>query len=408
MTTISRRNFLIKLGLSSTALIAGGVPVLSSNKPSSGKPNKERPPFQFLSEPYLQGLTENEVTICCTTNNKAFTWVAFGENDLKTRAVTVKYGLIESNNTVNKITIRNLKPATTYKYKVYSQEILSFNPDTLDLGSSAVSKEYTFTTVDPKADKVSMLMLNDVHDRPETITHLLKLYDPLSTDFVLMNGDIFVYETHEQQLFNNLFIPATKSFASQVPLILNRGNHECRGSFARQLFDYVHYPHNNEKPYYTFKLGPVFWIVLDSGEDKPDDVKDYSGLVSFDAFREEQAKWFKEEVVKDKEYKKAPFRVVLVHMPPFHHNNWHGVTHLKNLFGPMFNKHKVDLLLSGHTHRHGIWKPEDDHNYPIVLGGGNRDGTRTITKLEADNRKIMISMKLDDGSTLYDFSINKR
>lgn len=61
---------------------------------------------------------------------------------------------------------------------------------------------------------------------------------------------------------------------------MGRGNHETRGSFARQLKDYFFYPEGN---YYTaFTRGPVRFVMMDSGEDKTDDNWEYSGLVSFD------------------------------------------------------------------------------------------------------------------------------
>ena len=49
--------------------------------------------------------------------------------------------------------------------------------------------------------------------------------------------------------------------------------------------------------YYSFSRGPVSFVVLDSGEDKPDDAPVYAGLADFDAYRSKQAEWLKGEVV---------------------------------------------------------------------------------------------------------------
>ena len=46
--------------------------------------------------------------------------------------------------------------------------------------------------------------------------------------------------------------------------------------------------------YYTFRHGPAFFVVLDCGEDKPDNDIEYSGLADFDRYRATAADWLKE------------------------------------------------------------------------------------------------------------------
>ena len=49
------------------------------------------------------------------------------------------------------------------------------------------------------------------------------------------------------------------------------------------------------------------------------------------------------------EFRNAPFRVVVVHVPPVQ-DTWHGPLHAKQLFLPVLNKADVDLMLCGHLH----------------------------------------------------------
>src|SRR5699024_4853818 len=111
-------------------------------------------------------------------------------------------------------------------------------------------------------------------------------------------------------------------------------------------------------------------------------------------FRREQALWL-ENVMTSKAYRKSPFKVVLMHIPPFHSGDWHGTMHCRELFAPLFEKYNVDVVISGHTHRYGIHKPNDEHSFPIVIGGGPKEGQRTIIHLSANQSQLSIKMKDD-------------
>jgi len=62
------------------------------------------------------------------------------------------------------------------------------------------------------------------------------------------------------------------------------------------------------------------------------------------------------------------------------------------------NKAKINLLISGHTHKYGIHPAvQGQHNYPIVIGGGPADGKRTIINVKADNSNLDLQMIDDSG-----------
>ena len=101
--------------------------------------------------------------------------------------------------------------------------------------------------------------------------------------------------------------------------------------------------------------------------------------------------------MQSKAYKKAKYKVVLMHIPPQYSGIWHGPTHVKELFNPLFNKYKVDMVLSGHTHTYGVHPPvAGQHNYPVIIGGGPKEGSRTLIKLKADENALTMTM-LDDS-----------
>ncbi len=206
---------------------------------------------------------------------------------------------------------------------------------------------------------------------------------------------MFNFQTDENQLVNHLINPLTNLFAANTPFIFSRGNHEARGKFARQLNKY--FDGGEDRYYYSFQHGPVYAIVLDSGEDKADEVVVYGGIVNFDAYRLEQAEWLEKEVQK-KEFRKAKYKLVFSHIPLYNSGEGHGTVHCRKVWGPILNKAKINLLISGHTHKYGIHPAvQGQHNYPIVIGGGPADGKRTIINVKADNSNLDLQMIDDSG-----------
>ena len=96
---------------------------------------------------------------------------------------------------------------------------------------------------------------------------------------------------------------SSELFASDTPLYVARGNHENRGTFAMEWMNY--FPSSTGRPYFSFRQGPVYFIVLDSGEDKPDSDIRNMDLMRSDDFRAEEAEWLA-RVVEEPDFKSAP------------------------------------------------------------------------------------------------------
>ncbi len=55
--------------------------------------------------------------------------------------------------------------------------------------------------------------------------------------------------------------------------------------------------------------------------------------------------------------------------------------------------------MAGHTHSSGIHQPvAGQHSYPIVIGGGPKDGNRTLIRVKATQKDLNLVMLKDDGS----------
>jgi hypothetical protein len=396
-----RRAFLEKIAALGTlsllpATAMAGVPAAES--------------LEFVVEPYLQNLSSREVTIMWITSRNCFSWVEYGDgNYTSKRAFAYNNGLIEANNRINKITLDNLKPGTVHKYRIVSTEITGFKNSTVQFGETISGPMLSFVTPAENEEEIKVVVFNDIHDRPQIIPQLLYRHgytgNEKDYDFVVFNGDCFDNVNSEQQMVDHLLKPCVDIFGSEVPFLLTQGNHECRGGFSRHIPAYYAYP--DDKYYFSFVRGPVHFLVLDSGEDKTDDAVEYSGLVAFDRYREKQARWLEKEIASEA-FKKAPFRVLLIHISPYHSGDWHGTTHCREVFGPILNKAGIDLQLSGHTHRYMTHEADKDHNYPIVIGGGPLEGKRTLMKLHANQKELNLKMIRDDGELVGKFTIPRK
>lgn len=369
----------------------------------------------FLTEPYLQNLSSKAVTVMWVNSQKSYNWVEINKKGEAPRKVTsAKHGLNQAYNRINKVRITNLLPDTEYEYKVYSKVIKEFKPYKVSFGGVIEKGPFAFKTPPVKENAINFVVFNDLHNHPEIIPTLLNKFAPKKDyDLVVYNGDSFDWVEGEGAILKDLIAPSNQMFSTSLPFVMVQGNHEPRGNFARQMFDYFDYP--NDRCYYAFTRGPVRFIVMDAGEDKADSDPEYSDLVAFDPYREEQAEWLATEI-ENPEFKKAAFRVVLIHIPPFHGNGWHGEKHCAKLFNPLFNKGKVDLAISGHTHKYATHDADRaTHYYPMVIGGGwgsgpepAKGGTRTIIKVEVTEKQLSMRMYIDNGNVVGSFDIDRK
>ena len=409
---IKKSNVKTKKGLSRREFIAGtGVLGLSALYPVSlwgaGKPTSEEDAQILKAGPYIQSSSEGKMTVRWMTNMPCQSWVEFGEEAGKTdrRAETEYAGLAGGCETIHAIALKGLDSGKKYYYRICSRVIEKFDPYNVVFGKTYTSPVYSFKTTGNNAKQASFIVFNDIHDRPESFEKLLKWRDSNEIDFMLLNGDIFSHMTGEDQIVRNLLNPISK-ISPEIPLVFTRGNHETRGNFARNLPDYFNC--HEKGYYYSFGAGPVHCIVLDSGEDKYDDDKEYFGLVNFDPYRRAQREWLKKEVQK-KEFLDAKFRVVFCHIPPYYSGGRHGTLHCREAWGDIFNQAGIDLLIAGHTHVYGIHqKVVGQHNYPIVTGGGPKDGNRTIIEVNATNKSLNLTITADDGELKGKLKIDRK
>lgn len=233
--------------------------------------------FIVTHGPYLQNPGSDGVTIVWTTSKAAVPGINLTNPDGQITFIrNSSDGITDGGGTLHKVRIEGLKPGTSYKYSLHSVQILKYQPYKVYYGDTLKGKDVSFVTYPLRRDKVHFTVINDVHELSGKMASYLKNNIIANQDFYFFNGDMVGFLQESKQLWPGFIDTAASYFASSIPFYYVRGNHETRGALARELKNYFDYKDN--RFYYSFDYGPVHFIVLDCGEDKPDDNRYYYGL----------------------------------------------------------------------------------------------------------------------------------
>lgn len=363
----------------------------------SQEPDNEN--LRIIHGPWLQNLGEKEVTVMWITNKIAVPSVSLTDEEGNTWMISNSTdGIVDGGGVLHKVKISGLESATLYTYRPVSVEITRYQPYKIYYGDTLSRNDYRFTTSDPEKNSSRSIIVNDIHERASLLSQFLERGQVESGDIVFMNGDMINHLQEERQIFDGFLDASVENFASEKPFYMVRGNHETRGMLARDFKKYFDFP--EDRFYYSVSDGPVHYVALDCGEDKPDSNRYYYGLADYDAYRLEQLEWLKKHI-NSQEFRNAKYRVVIVHMPVISGEDMgHGMQFLSDHFGPVLQDAGIDLLLAGHTHRVKYYdKKESGFGYPVMVSSNN-----TYIELEASNKELKAVLKNSEGELVLDKS----
>lgn len=364
--------------------------------------------FRILYGPYLQNVGENEATVVWVTSGNAVSWVETAPDDNTHFYAEERPQFFQTNfgkkvvGTLHAVRLGGLQKGTSYRYRIYSKEVMEQTAYSVQYGNVAASdvytgKPYKFTTLNKEKNETSFAVVNDIHADHELFASLMQTQETENSDFILFNGDMLSNMSSEQQLFDGFMSQAVKMFASEMPVFFARGNHETRGLFSTEFIRY--FPTSTGQPYYAFRQGPVFFIVLDGGEDKPDSDIEYHGLAAFDQYRENEINWLK-ETIHSEAFKKAPIKIAVMHVPPIR-STWHGPIQVKKHFIPLLNEAGIHLMLCAHLHNHQyIPAGEEDCHFPILI-----NSNKHIVNVQASPSGIRLCIKDREGQVVKEIKL---
>lgn len=355
----------------------------------------------FRMKPYLQNPVGNGITVMWETTVPAYCWVEYGTDTTQLkRARTIVDGQVVCNNYLHKIRIDGLQPGQKYYYRVCSQEILLYQAYKKVFGNTAQSAFSEFTLPATDTDSFTTVVFNDLHQHTQTFRALCQQIKNVNYDFVVFNGDCVDDPVDHNQATSFISELTEGVCGDRIPTFFMRGNHEIRNAYSIGLRD--HYDYVGDRTYGSFNWGDTRIVMLDCGEDKPDDHWVYYGLNDFTQLRNEQVDFLKKEL-SSKEFKKAGKRVLIHHIPLYGND---GKNLCANLWTKLLEKAPFNISLNAHTHKYAYHpKGELGNNYPVIIGGGYKMDGATVMILEKKKDELRVKVLNAKGKILLDITV---
>ena len=310
----------------------------------------------------------DEYQIISVFSCEALVWVELGGE----KFFDDSNGIIRSARPVHKVSVPRDLLDSEKKYSVCYRKVIERKPYYTE-AEEPIKIDFSFRPVEN--EKINIYHIADAHNKVASpIAAASFLGNEL--DLLVLNGDI---PNHSGDIknFDAIHEIAGEITKGELPVIFSRGNHDMRGIYAESIADYT--PTDNGNSYFTFRLGDLWGLVLDCGEDKPDTSIEYGNTVCCEAFRRRETR-FIEKVIKNAESEYLAYgvkkRIVICHDPftytpasPFDIEK-ELYTYWAKLIGENI---KPNFMLCGHKHTTLVSYPGGELDNkgqpcPVVIG----------------------------------------
>ncbi|MCQ2463237.1 MAG: metallophosphoesterase [Clostridia bacterium] len=311
-------SFLTSLIISFQALCS--LPVLNKN-------------FGFDVKSIVFESGDEMYTVMWTTTKPGSGYVTYTYDGKEYTVYDQVGGVVRSLDTIHAVRVPK-KHLDNNTYIYHSQYVGTKQAYTAVLGKTIDSEPVSFAGYNGE-EEIKALVIADVHD--DAIPWKMAMEHFTETpSIIILDGDIASKMENEDN-FKNILRYAHLFSDGKIPVAYARGNHEPRGEYASEMLQY--FRTSTGGLYYTFNYGPLWAVVLDSGEDKEDGHEEYSGLVNFRKYIEDETKW-----LSDVKAPGALYQIAVVHKPSLDDldgEKWIG----------MLGEIGIDAAISGHLHR---------------------------------------------------------
>ena len=163
-------------------------------------------------------------------------------------------------------------------------------------------------------------------------------------DTVLLTGDNIYGKDSPVDMKNKFELPYKSLLDNGVKFYASLGNHDT----SNQRF-YAPFNMNGEE-YYRITRGNVSFYALNSNY-----------------LDKKQLDWLIDQLTKDPN----KWRIAFFHHPPYSSGGRHGSDEeVRTILHPLFVKHGVDVVFTGHDHFYERTKPQDGITYFVAGGAG--------------------------------------
>jgi hypothetical protein len=369
----------------------------------------------FKGSPVVSGPAPDAITVLQPLQRHATGFLEFALDDGPYRRVDAEQaGLRCFDEHVLKFRLPPLPGGRTVRYRITARtagwvKVKQFYHGELKFGPTQAAAEFTFRTLAPSGDSTKIAVWNDTHENSATLQALHGLTVALKPDVLVWNGDQSNDVHFERDMAGQFLAPDALGITERWPLAYVRGNHDVRGPAAHSLPRFTGTP--DDRFYYGFRTGPLAALVMDTGEDKPDDSPNFGGMVSFQAMQQRQARWL-DTIVQEPWFRDAPHKVLFCHIPLWFtrdifptHRRWECHHVCRELWMPGLVRAGVKLIVSGHTHDHRWMPAREGQPVAQLIGGGPQPRQATFIQITANRDSLGARMTRLDGTVLVDVSL---
>ncbi len=294
-------------------------------------------------------LVEDKYQIVFVTREAGNAWVRIGNVIYRDSA----NGCVYHKKKVHRLTVPAVLLDREKSYTVGFRRVLSREPYRFEVGERQ-EKRYDFRPPN-ETGTMRIAMVGDSHGAYDMAAAMARRAGDI--DLLILNGDIADYSGNEEDLLACAKISSRVS-GGRVPVIFARGNHDTRGDAAPLLSEYV--GTDEGRSYFTFRTGGLFGIVLDYGEDKPDDHPAYGGLADYEGFRARQMA-FLDRILEEGVYEEYEHVVAICHVGP----DWQNDRAFSAEWMARLSAICPDIFLVAHAHALSMKPPcEGNEKYP--------------------------------------------
>jgi hypothetical protein len=319
-----------------------------------------------VSGPWVTETRENSITVLWTTDvpGQAYVELADGRKIWETFAGRHIFQRLHT------VHLEGLQPGEVVTYRVCGVDLVDDrNARDPKFGATWEGEWHSVRTFDRKAPECRFSVINDIHMKTAKYRSLAAQVDSSATNFIFLNGDIVSAGNYVVDSLARYMIDPLGGLPAGIPVLFARGNHEGRGNGTRAVAEV--FPNSDPAPfYYTFRSGPAAFIVFDGGETHVKRSRAYCGDDYFVEYMEEQLAWAR-KAMKSKEFRSAPVKICLVHVPMIDHEDktdfllqrW-----MNQHFMSLLNKAGIDLMIGADLHEFMWCEPGTMGNkFPIIV-----------------------------------------
>lgn len=281
-------------------------------------------------------------------------------------------GIMRSNSLLHRVEIPMDKLDNICEYTVICRKMIDRKPY-FPVSEEPICETFKFKPV--TGSNIHIYHIADAHNMEEQPIAAGQYFGD-ELNLLILNGDI---PNHSGKIenFNSIYRIAYGITGGNIPVVFSKGNHDTRGIYAEEFDRYT--PCDNGRPYYTFRLGSLWGMVLDCGEDKLDTHEEYGNTVCFHGYRLKETE-FIQSVIQNSQNEYAAegveHRIIVCHIP-FTRQFYAPFNIEENIYGEwtrLISDHvKPEIMLFGHTHRYGVYKVGGEYDYygqscPAVIG----------------------------------------